>query len=73
MSDAAGRSIPSQILGRRVIGICTDCDGEGRQWQCDEQFTTHTASRCSSCNCVGYILDMPLDPPAESDHGEIPF
>ena len=73
MSDAAYKPIPSEILGRRVIGICPECEGEGRLWECDDQFTTHSATRCKVCNCVGFILDMPLEPPAESDQDDIPF
>lgn len=71
MIDAADRSITSQILGRRVIGICTECEGEGVLWGYDGE--THWADRCKVCNCVGFILDLPLDPPAESDHDEITF
>ncbi|TWT42630.1 hypothetical protein KOR42_46800 [Thalassoglobus neptunius] len=69
---ASGQSHPERVLGRRVIETCTDCGGEGRVWGCDEHFTTHWAERCKLCNCVGYILDMPVDEP-ETDHSDVPF
>ena len=65
--------MPTEILGRRVLGVCPDCDGEGLLWDCDEGVTTHWAERCKNCNCIGYILDMPLDQPNESDLEEAPF
>lgn len=72
MSDSPDQSRPTEILGRRVIEVCPECDGEGLLWECDDQYTTHSACRCKHCNCVGYILDVPLDQPP-SDHDDIPF
>lgn len=70
---ASGQRRHTEILGRRVIGTCPECEGEGVLWECDDQFTTHCAIRCNVCNCVGFILDLLLDPPAESDQDDIPF
>ncbi|MBI1249366.1 hypothetical protein GC197_16170 [bacterium] len=63
---------PTEILGRRVIGVCPDCEGEGRLWAMNEEASTHWAERCEQCNCIGYILDMPPDYP-EMDPNKIPF
>lgn len=69
---SSGQSHQKEILGRRVIEICPECEGEGRLWSVDEEASTHDAERCKACNCVGYILDMPPDYP-EMDPDEIPF
>lgn len=67
---ASDHSQPLEILGRRVIEICPECDGEGRLWGFNGE--THWAVRCERCNCIGYILDMPNDYP-EMDPDDIPF
>ena len=69
--EISGQIPPQEILGRRVLGVCPECNGEGLLWDCDAE--THWADRCNNCNCVGYLLDMPLDPPANSDQDDIPF
>ncbi|WP_013627519.1 hypothetical protein [Rubinisphaera brasiliensis] len=69
---AADQSHPPELLGRRVIEVCPDCEGEGRLWGVDEEASTHWAERCKLCNCVGYILDMPVDAP-NLDQEDIPF
>jgi hypothetical protein len=72
MSDSVDQPVPTEILGRRVIEVCPDCEGEGRLWGVDENATRHWAERCDRCNCIGYILDMPPDYP-EMDPDDIPF
>lgn len=67
---ALGHSQPLEILGRRVVEICPECNGEGRLWAFNDK--THWAVRCERCNCIGYILDMPNDYP-EMDPDDIPF
>jgi len=70
--EASGQSHLKEILGRRMIGVCPDCEGEGRVWAMNEEASTHWAERCEQCNCIGYILDMPPDYP-EMDPNKIPF
>ena len=70
--ESSGPTLPAQILGRRVIEVCPDCEGEGRLWSVDEAASTHWAERCKFCNSIGFILDMPLDTP-EMDPDDIPF
>ncbi|QDU96988.1 hypothetical protein [Lignipirellula cremea] len=72
MNDApSGPEHPAEILGRRVLGVCPVCEGEGLLWDCDDE--THWADRCEHCNCLGYLLDLRLPKEPPSDQEEIPF
>jgi len=71
-SGSSGHAQPSEILGRRVIEVCPECEGEGRLWSVDEDNSTHDAVRCERCNCIGFILDMPVDQ-QEMDPDDVPF
>lgn len=72
MSEATSSDeLPTEILGRKVIGICPNCMGEGILWGCDDAVTTHWADRCAVCNCIGFILD--IQGPAVSDQEDAPF
>lgn len=68
----AGPMYPSEVFGRRVIEVCSECEGEGRIWGLNEEANTHWAERCERCNCIGFILDVPLDQ-QEMDPDDVPF
>ena len=71
---------PQNLFGLTVLGVCDECGGDGVLWGYDGQ--THWADKCSRCNCVGFILDLPdfwkkrYEAPKtdETDQGdEVPF
>jgi len=60
---------PTHIFGRRVIGKCSACEGEGRIWcfHTEEGVTLEWKEPCETCNHLGYFLDD------EPDDDIIPF
>ncbi len=71
MSEPTDETLALKILGRRVIEVCTTCRGDGLIWDSDGE--SCWADRCATCNCIGYILDIPLDRTEDLEQEEIPF